>query len=278
MHTLHFSTTTRQHEQGFTLVEIMVAMVIGMLGIIIMMQMSSMFESQKRTTTGGDDALNAGAIALNGLQQDTQQAGYCFASASSAAIPAPTLNWTGATLSPVKVNYAPISGTLVDPATDTIMVAYGNDSCAPESASGVASTANINVLAYKVLNQQLWRCDYVLNDCALAASWAPIAGDVVSLKAQCASSSTVRIALVLRNHQLIKPVIDASGTHHATGVPPQDFSALPTWSGTSSAINLAALPNSAFDQGFGYQDYRYKTFQTLVPIRNSDWTGAPGCL
>ncbi len=109
MPTLHFSTRSHRHEQGFTLVEIMVAMVIGMLGIIIMMQMSSMFESQKRTTTGGDDALNAGAIALYGLQQSAQQAGYCFASASSAAIPSPTLSWNGATLSPVKVNYAPIS-------------------------------------------------------------------------------------------------------------------------------------------------------------------------
>ena len=49
---------------GFSLVEIMVALVIGMLGIIVMMQVFAMFEAQKRTTTGGDDAISSGSIAF----------------------------------------------------------------------------------------------------------------------------------------------------------------------------------------------------------------------
>ena len=51
---------------GFSLVEVMVAMVIGLLGIIVMMQMFSVFEGQKRTTTGGDDANSSGAVSLYG--------------------------------------------------------------------------------------------------------------------------------------------------------------------------------------------------------------------
>jgi type IV pilus assembly protein PilW len=54
----------------------MVAMVIGMLGIIVMMQVFGVFESQKRTTTGGDDAISSGAISLYGIQREMQQSGW----------------------------------------------------------------------------------------------------------------------------------------------------------------------------------------------------------
>ena len=69
------------NSRGFSLVEVMVAMVIGMLGIIVMMQMFSFFEAQKRTTTGGDDAISSGSIALYGLQRNIQQSGWGFTAA-----------------------------------------------------------------------------------------------------------------------------------------------------------------------------------------------------
>ena len=67
---------SRERLSGFGLVELMVAMVIGMLGIVVMMQVFSMFEGQKRTTTSGDDAIATGAIALYSLQRDIQRAGW----------------------------------------------------------------------------------------------------------------------------------------------------------------------------------------------------------
>ena len=42
--------------QGFSLVELMVGLVVGMIGVVIMMQIFSVSEGYKRTTTGGDDA------------------------------------------------------------------------------------------------------------------------------------------------------------------------------------------------------------------------------
>ncbi|ADE12313.1 prepilin-type N-terminal cleavage/methylation domain-containing protein [Sideroxydans lithotrophicus] len=263
MFSAHITVRNHHHARGFTLVEIMVAMVIGMLGIIIMMQMFSLFEGQKRTTSGGDDALNAGAIAMYGIQQNVQQAGYCFASATSAAVAAPTLSWNGATLSPVMINYAPLAISGVrDTNTDTLMVAYGNDACAPESASGVAAAGNtINVLAYAVSGGNLRQCDYVTSDCSLPANWISIAGDVVSMRAECNAGQSVRLALVTRNHQLEKIAV--------TGV----SAPVPAWSGTG-AIDLTG---TSFDPGFTWQNYRYKTFESLIPIRNSLWTGAPGC-
>ena len=249
MFSLHLPACMRQREQGFTLVEIMVAMAIGMLGIVIIMQMSLTFEGQKRTTTGGDDALNAGAIALYGLEQNIQQAGYCFSPTP------PTLS--GATLAPVTINLTAIN-SLKDANTDTIMVAYGNDACQPVSASGVAAAATLNVLAYAVINGNLMQCDYLANNCANAPSWVQIASGFVSMKAECSGSQGVRVALVTRSSQLEKTAVTA---------------AVPAWSGTGAIV----LPTTGYDAGFGWQNYRYKTFETVVPIRNTLWSGAQGC-
>jgi type IV pilus assembly protein PilW len=52
----------------------MVAMVIGMIGMIIMMQVFSTAEGQRRATTGTGDAQSNGAMALYALQRDIRQA------------------------------------------------------------------------------------------------------------------------------------------------------------------------------------------------------------
>ena len=61
---------------GFSLVEILVGMVIGLLGVIIIMQIFAIAEGQKRTTTSGADAQTNGNIALFTIERDARQAGY----------------------------------------------------------------------------------------------------------------------------------------------------------------------------------------------------------
>ncbi len=260
MHSLHTSNYLRQ--RGFTLVEIMVAMAIGMLGIIIIMQMSFTFEGQKRTTTGGDDAQNAGAIALYSLQQNLQQAGYCF----SATLP--TLS--GANLAPVTVNLGSLNA-IKDANTDTVMVAYGNDACPPSSASGVASATTLNILAYAVINGNLMQCDRLASSCTAATNWAQIASGIISMKAECSGTNGVRIALVTRSAQLEKTPVTTIA---------------PTWSGNGAIVlsgtnSMADATATALANQLGasaWQFYRYKTFETQVPIRNAIWTGGTGCI
>ena len=127
-------------QRGFSLVEIMVALVIGLLGIIVMMQTFALFEAQKRTTTGGDDAISSGAIVLHDLSRDIQHAGWgtsssivlgCFMTdvttdsslfKGGAAIP----------LAPVTINPLKMGSTtelLIPPGdanTDTLLVVSGN--------------------------------------------------------------------------------------------------------------------------------------------------------
>jgi len=70
-------------ESGFSLVEIMVGLVIGMLAIVVMMQVFALSEGQKRTTTGGSDAQQNGSYAMNLLESHVRAAGSGFAIATT---------------------------------------------------------------------------------------------------------------------------------------------------------------------------------------------------
>ena len=63
-------------QSGFSLVEIMVGLVVGLLATLIITQVFSTFESQRRKTTGSADAQTNGSIALYSMQKDLQMAGY----------------------------------------------------------------------------------------------------------------------------------------------------------------------------------------------------------
>jgi type IV pilus assembly protein PilW len=103
----HSKPPAMARPRGFTLVEVMVAMVIGMIGIIIMMQVFASAEGQKRTTTGTGDAQSNGAMAIYTLQRDIREAGYGFnamnALGCALALPAPASR-TLTQLAPVIIN------------------------------------------------------------------------------------------------------------------------------------------------------------------------------
>jgi type IV pilus assembly protein PilW len=61
--------------KGFTLVELMVGVVIGMIVTIIVFQVLTNTERQKRTTTGTADAQGSGALALAAIGQNARMAG-----------------------------------------------------------------------------------------------------------------------------------------------------------------------------------------------------------
>lgn len=114
----------RRHA-GFSLVEIMVGIAVGMLGIVVMMQMYSVFENQKRATTSGDDAQNSGAIILHRLQRDIRHSGYGISELD--LLGCNVLLRTGITLNaiaPVTINHASIPAG--DANSDTLLVVYGN--------------------------------------------------------------------------------------------------------------------------------------------------------
>ena len=368
----------------------MVGMVIGMIGIIVIMQVFALFEGQKRTTSGGGEALNTGSIALSGISDDIRQAGYGFnlinlVGCSVVLRPGVTLN----VLAPAIINPASIPAG--DANTDTLQIAYGNSDILPEGNSIVLpaiDTTHFSVQAYKsfnvgdyviatplgrscttinpanpaILNQvtavtnptltitpgvgvtipittgllfnlgqavtihvyavrngNLTVCDYMVNDCGNAGNvtplnstvWVPIAGNIVSLRAQYGQditnnqpsilsantglmdgvvdiysqtspantgaskdacgwlrTPTIRLALVARNTQFEKTAVTAAA-------PLWDGSTAannnPVWAGSTAGasanpIDLSLYPNGTANPN--WRNYRYKVFQTTLPIRN----------
>ena len=63
-------------QKGFSMIELMVGLVIGLIATLIIMQTFSNFEGNKRTTTGIADAQTNGSIGLYMIQRELQFAGY----------------------------------------------------------------------------------------------------------------------------------------------------------------------------------------------------------
>jgi type IV pilus assembly protein PilW len=163
-----------------------------------------------------------------------------------------------------------------------------------------------SVRAYAIRNGDLVVCDYLLYNCGLATyastyastgsspAWIPVASNIVSMRVQYARDSSgitgttsvmdgvvdtydqttpgaatipvycawarvigVRLALVARSQQFDKTTPTTSA---------------PVWDGSLKPDGTADLPLTL--SGFSaWQNYRYTTVQTMIPIRNAIWQG-----
>ena len=141
------------------------------------------------------------------------------------------------------------------------------------------------IVAYAVRSGRLRACNFQTQDCtsAAAANWAEVADGVVSLRALYGIDPATPLAGVLTdsNYSQTTPstacgwarvmamklvVVTRSGQ-------PRDAAdaaaSAPTWSaGGTAPITLSG----------SWQNYRYKTFETTVPLRNLSWQGVlQGC-
>ncbi len=63
-------------QSGFSLVELMVGLVVGLIAAFVIINVFSTFETQKRATTGTGDAQTNASIALYNIQREVQKAGF----------------------------------------------------------------------------------------------------------------------------------------------------------------------------------------------------------
>lgn len=113
--------------KGFSLVEVLVAMVIGLIGVVVMMQMFSLFDARRRTATSADDAIGTGAVTLYRIQRDLQHSGWGFSAPQMIGCSISGLVNGGASipLAPVVIN-SPLFEADKDPNTETLMIISGN--------------------------------------------------------------------------------------------------------------------------------------------------------
>ena len=150
------------NQTGFSLVELMVGLVIGLLATLVIMQIFSAFEGQKRTTSGTSDAQTSGSVALYSLQRDVQLAGYGLPlydvdnmPLKCAAIPTVDHDGDGGVLTPA-ISMSPIDITDGAGATDSDIVTVRYSTSATGGipvpvvgpAAGLVATVNNNMACF----------------------------------------------------------------------------------------------------------------------------------
>ena len=70
-------------QRGFTLIEVLVGLGIGLVGIVVMFRMVALWETNTRSATAGSDTQVSGTIAMYALERDLRQAGMGFGNADA---------------------------------------------------------------------------------------------------------------------------------------------------------------------------------------------------
>jgi type IV pilus assembly protein PilW len=335
-----YPTNSASRQSGFTLIEIMVGLAIGMLATLIILQVISMFEAQKRITTGSSDAQTNGSIALFRIARELNQAGYPLMPVTDSPLECTTVTFgtTGITsITPITITQG-ATGT-----GDTITVRYGNSAMGgiPTTINGMgapnpndatvsnnsgcaigdialitngttcALTAVTDASASTVVPATIalsettnataganlsclgnwFEVNYAVNNNNLERDNTPIVAGIVSLQAQYGISDVansnqvnlwvepsdinianiadrnrvkaIRIAVVARNEKLDALNVSAGCSSLSASAP----TGLCAWEGSVSspapAIDLSASTD--------WQKYRYRVFETIVPVRNVIW-------
>jgi type IV pilus assembly protein PilW len=331
-------------------VEIMVGLAIGMLATLVIMQVFTVFEAQKRVTTGTADAQTNGSIALYTIGRDLKQAGYPLMPFGQPGFPDSAIECTTLTLDGT-ANYpitylAPV--VITDGASDTIAVHYGDSpgggipsqigamtgniatvgsnvgcqagdktlivngaGCAMSIASAVSASsssvpptvelqdtnlavANANLACLGRWNEVTYA---VSSDGNLLRDGAPVIAGIVNIQAQYGVSATkdsnqvvswedpsgvtwgaptvddrnrikaVRVAIVARTAKREGLAVTDACSSQIAAAP----TGLCAWEGTATspapAINL-----SDDADGTSWRNYRYRVFETIIPLRNVLWS------
>jgi type IV pilus assembly protein PilW len=137
-----------RREAGMSLVELMVAMLIGLIGIVIITHLYVTNEQYKRSTTGIGTAQINGAVALYTLERDLRMAGYGIA--HSMAL---NCRCTQPLCSPLQYYYDtkssfPPAGAALNalPARVPVPVVIGNNPGGPDMITVLYSNANERML------------------------------------------------------------------------------------------------------------------------------------
>jgi type IV pilus assembly protein PilW len=80
------NTGLKPSQTGFTLIELLVAVVIGLLGVLVIFQVVSTWDAQRRTTTAGSDAQVAAMLGGFSLERDIRNSGWGFGTADALAL------------------------------------------------------------------------------------------------------------------------------------------------------------------------------------------------
>lgn len=340
------------NQRGFTLIELMVGLVIGLIGTLVIMQTFSLFEGQKRTTTGNADAQVNGSIALYNIQRQIQLAGFglpifdanditntnplkCtssfidhdgdattakvdffpivitdgtlsasgedeitirYFSATTGGLPVNVLDVTGSPLFGIDntlgckeddlalvVNGTTCTTGLVSTTDATLETDTTHITLSGPDVASITTGTGTNAARLSCLGN-FTELTYQINGGQLEVNAQPVISGIVGLEAQYGVAANA-------NSNQITSWVDATGTWAAPSIANRNriravrfailarndllekgnvTAATPvTW---SNPLNGSTAPTFTLT-GADWQQYRYRVYETIVPLRNFTWNG-----
>jgi type IV pilus assembly protein PilW len=119
--------STRRRARGVTLIEVLVGITIGMIGMIVIFQVVTVWDARTRASSSGTDAQVTGSLAMYNLERDRRRGGLGFGGAETSAMGCPLSGYdsvASASLGPFPL--VPIEIVDGDDEPDRINVLYGN--------------------------------------------------------------------------------------------------------------------------------------------------------
>jgi type IV pilus assembly protein PilW len=140
---------TRRYSAGMSMVELMVAMAIALIGTIIIFQVFEVSEGIRRTTTSGGDAQQNGVIGLYVIENDLRNAGMGFNDTSYAGCNALAYD-SGRTPTNYNILISPVSitGGANAKTADQLAIFYGSQYRVADSTTttaGVTALGNVKL-------------------------------------------------------------------------------------------------------------------------------------
>jgi type IV pilus assembly protein PilW len=115
-------------QRGFTLIEVLVGLGIGLIGVVLMFRMVALWETHSRSAIAGSDTQVSGTLAMFSLERDLKQAGMGFGNADAPYMGCAVTAQNGGTPinipAFVPVRIVPGAGAL----SDQVEVLYGDSS------------------------------------------------------------------------------------------------------------------------------------------------------
>ncbi len=135
--------------RGFSLIELLIGIVIGLVGLLAIFQVVTVWDSHNRTTTAGGDADVGGTLAMFTLERDIKQAGLGMKPTAGTQL---NCNGTGIQVNDTvsgasTLRFAPVEIVAgAGGVPDQINVFYGNTSFMPAPEVFSLSTATTNTI------------------------------------------------------------------------------------------------------------------------------------
>jgi type IV pilus assembly protein PilW len=331
-------------QAGFTMIELLVGLAIGLLLTGVIIQVMSAFEVKTRTTTGAADAQTNGGIALYSIGRELQLAGYPLLPVTNSPLECTTVTYgsTGITsISPVSITNGVVASGVS--ASDTVVIRYGSSlmggvptqitavgpptsvvsnfgcqagdislvtdgaTCALSTVTAVTGTA-VNAMSVTLADTAAtavsanlacmgsWnQITYAVSNGNLVRNGVPTLTGIVNLQAQYGVSATansnqvtqwvdasggtwaaptvadrnrikaIRLAVVARNEKKELSAVTAACSSTTIAAP----TGLCAWEGTTAS---PAPTIDLSDNDPDWLRYRYRVFETIIPLRNVIWS------